>query len=171
VDTPRHPDHDSGRPTQGYVSSGAPSLAGYRAADGRSASSVLCRCGCATVVLTPRLPGSRKPRTDLVREHLLPAFSANSALPATESLLAEVLAALTLPIVAGEATTVNGRLGGVTASLRFTTHCRAGGDGGNWAAHHWSMRICAHDRRLFWSWRLSPLRDSRVWQLVPGSPL
>jgi len=78
-------------------------LAGYRADGAFGQFCLVLPEQDAVVVLTSALPVSQA-ALDLVWEHLLPAFG-NSALPATESLLAEVLAALTLPIVAGEVTT------------------------------------------------------------------
>jgi CubicO group peptidase (beta-lactamase class C family) len=76
-------------------------LAGYRADGAFGQLCLVLPEQDAVVVLTSALPVSQE-ALDLVWEHLLPAFG-DAALPASESPLAGVLAALTLPAVAGEA--------------------------------------------------------------------
>jgi len=78
-------------------------LTGYRADGAFGQFCLVLPEQDAVVVLTSALPVSQA-ALDLVWEHLLPAFG-DSALPESETPLAGVLAALTLPTVAGEATT------------------------------------------------------------------
>jgi CubicO group peptidase (beta-lactamase class C family) len=89
-------------------------LAGYRADGAFGQLCLVLPEQDAVVVLTSALPVSQA-ALDLVWQHLLPAFG-DSALPAAESPLAEVLAALTLPTVAGEGTTATADR---VAAIRF----------------------------------------------------
>lgn len=89
-------------------------LAGYRADGAFGQFCLVLPEQDAVVVLTSALPVSQA-ALDLVWQHLLPAFG-DSALPAAESPLAEVLAALTLPTVAGEGTTATADR---VAAIRF----------------------------------------------------
>ena len=89
-------------------------LAGFRADGAFGQFCLVLPEQDAVVVLTSALPVSQA-ALDLVWEHLLPAFG-DSALPASESPMAGVLAALTLPTVAGEATSA---MADRVAGIRF----------------------------------------------------
>jgi CubicO group peptidase (beta-lactamase class C family) len=87
-------------------------LAGYRLDGAFGQFCIVLPEQDAVVVLTSALPVSQV-ALDLVWEHLLPAFG-DSPLLAAESSLTASLAALTLPPVAGEATTATAdRVGGI----------------------------------------------------------